>query len=95
MSALKRVLAMFEDASTPLSINEIARQLGVEAPLVDDMIAFWVRKGKLRDTANACTPDSCNRCVRGANGCPFVVPMPKRYECARSEQDFINLRDIQ
>lgn len=83
MSLLKDVLDAFKDTAQPLSLAQLARRLDVEQGLVEDMIAYWVQKGKLRDAsiANACnTPRHCASCAIGKNGCPFVMQMPKRYE---------------
>ncbi len=78
MSVLKQVLEVFQETRQPLSIPQIARQLGIETALVEEMIAFWVRKGKLRDVS-ACT-DNCQTCSSRAGGCPFIVQIPRRYE---------------
>lgn len=67
-------------ATQPISSHEIARELGVDAATVEDMIAFWVRKGKLRDV-NACTTCSTGSC----GGCPFVVNLPKQYQLIMPE----------
>lgn len=90
MSTLKQVLEVFKDTSQPLTMNQIARQLSLEPPVLEDMIAFWVRKGRLRDVS-ACD-DTCNcgtacsSCSFGATGCPFVVQMPKRYEFVEPDE---------
>ena len=84
MSTLKQVLAVFENTSQPLTIAQIARQLDVAPGVVEDMITFWVRKGRLRDM-NACG-DTCNCGSCGVAGsCPFVVKMPGRYELVSRE----------
>ena len=67
---------VFENTTQPLTIAQIARQLEVEQGLVEDMIAFWVRKGRLRLTQ--CT-ENCATCGT-AGSCPFVMKMPGRYE---------------
>jgi len=84
MSKLKQILAVFTEASQPLSTQQIAIQLDLQPELVEDMIAFWVRKGKLRDV-NECS-DDCGTCGAGSAGCPFVINMPKRYECVIVEE---------
>ncbi|MFP4321832.1 MAG: FeoC-like transcriptional regulator [Anaerolineales bacterium] len=78
MSKLKQVLRAFQEANEPLSITQIAHQVGTEPAMVEDMIAFWVRKGKLRNIQDCA--DSCGTCGPKSGGCPFVMHMPKRYE---------------
>ena len=81
MSTLKQVLTVFRETSQPLSLNQIARELAIEPAVLEDMIAFWVRKGKLRDVSTCA--DDCGSC--GVWVCPFVMQMPKRYEFVEEE----------
>ena len=79
-TGLRDVLTLFETAERPLTINEMARRLEITPGMLESMIDYWVRKGKLRD---ASTVRSCNTCG-GAEGCPFVGKMPRRYVLADS-----------
>ncbi len=69
---------MFEQASVPLSLGQVARELGVERGTLEGMIEHWVRKGKLRAVSDEQMCSSCD----GARGCPFVARLPRRYELA-------------
>lgn len=73
---LRQVLGVFEQASVPLSLGQVARELGIERGALEGMIDHWVRKGKLRAVSEDHTCGSCG----GARGCPFVARMPRRYE---------------
>lgn len=75
-SKLRAVLNAFEDTSYSLSINELAMRLDVTPGMLEGMIAHWIRKGKIRETSNA---SQCTACG-GADGCPFMLHMPRTYE---------------
>lgn len=104
MSMLRQVLAAFKDTVQPLSLSQLARQLDVDQALVEDMIGYWVRKGKLRDSSleNSCASGGCGGCTVGAGSCPFVVEMPRRYELVTDDnpntvsqpKGFIQIHDI-
>lgn len=82
-TTLRQVLTAFEQADAPLSLADLARRLDVSPEMVENMIHYWVRKGKLREsTDTACTPgeSACASCGIGKNGCPFVVTMPRSFE---------------
>jgi hypothetical protein len=81
-TVLRQVLDVFEQTTGPLSLAQVARELGVERGVLDGMIQHWVRKGKLRETNG--DGQICGSCG-GAEGCPFVTPMPRRYELANGD----------
>jgi hypothetical protein len=82
-STLRQVLTIFETAEEPLSLPQIARELDVSAARLEEMIQFWVRKGKIRMSGSM---TDCGTC--GKNGaCPFVLAMPRTYELVREEDD--------
>jgi hypothetical protein len=69
---LQRVLEAFEAADGPRSLDDLSRELGIERGALDGMIAFWVRKGRLRESSGACgeaRPD-CS-CGEHPGGCSF------------------------
>ncbi|MFN8528546.1 MAG: FeoC-like transcriptional regulator [Anaerolineae bacterium] len=74
-TTLRQVLEYFEQHHGTISLPELARQLGIERSMLEPMLEFWVRKGKLRDTS----APACVTCG-SAEGCPFVVTLPHRYE---------------
>ncbi len=75
MTSLREVLAVFESSPAPLSVEAAARQLSVERGILESMVEFWVRKGKLR-------PVNCATC--GLNGsCPLLARIPLMYEVVR------------
>ncbi|MCI0712039.1 MAG: FeoC-like transcriptional regulator [Chloroflexi bacterium] len=79
MSALRDVLTAFEQSSGPISLQRLAQQLDISPPVLEDMIHFWVRKGKVRETGDA---ETCNTCG-SVRGCPFVMNLPRRFELVR------------
>lgn len=80
-STLRQVLTIFETAEEPLSLPQIARKLDVSAARLEEMIQFWVRKGRIRISKSV---TDCGAC--GKNGaCPFVLELPRTYELVREE----------
>jgi hypothetical protein len=80
---LWKVLHEVEAARAPLDLNELSRRLDVERSVLDGMIQFWVRKGRLVDDAapagqatTACAAHGCAHCS-GAQACPFTMKMPR------------------
>ena len=80
---LWQVLHAVEAAQAPLDLNELSRRLDVERSVLDGMIQFWVRKGRLVDDAatagqvtDACAAHGCGGCS-GAQGCPFTMKMAR------------------
>jgi len=78
-TTLRTVLQAFERAETPLSLGQLAVELSVAPGLLEGMIDFWVRKGRLRESGNEAS--ACGSCgQKGA--CPLVIKMPRRFELA-------------
>ena len=79
MSVLRDVLAQFERADAPLSVRQMARELDISPAMLEGMLAYWVRKGKLRRVQPG---QACNTCGRAAK-CPLVAHLPPAYELVR------------
>jgi hypothetical protein len=78
-SQLREVLNRFTDQSTPISINQMARDMHIDVGVLHDMIDYWVRKGKLREVNS--NGEACHTCgIKGT--CPFIVALPRYYELA-------------
>lgn len=80
---LWEVLHAVETAQSPLDLNELSRRLKIDRGVLDDIIQFWVRKGRLVEnvgTGNvACTaasPHACSSCASHGD-CPFTMKMPR------------------
>ena len=80
MATLRQVLDHFENQTGAISLPAMARELKVEQPMLQEMIDFWVRKGRLREVSSPV----CGNCS-GAGGCPFVYSLPRSYELARGD----------
>jgi len=82
-TTLRQVLNAFQDASKPLSLTQLARQLDITPAMAEDMIRYWVRKGKLRENVDGSSCDmetpGCS-CGGGQNGCPYIILLPRSYE---------------
>jgi hypothetical protein len=80
-STLRQVLTMFETAVAPLSLQQMAHELGVSLEQLEGMIQHWVRKGKIRESGSVTECGTCGH--KGA--CPFVMEMPRSYELATAD----------
>lgn len=75
-TTLRAVLNAFEQADRPLSITQLAADLDITPAMLEGMIDYWVRKGRLRESGG--TAD-CGTCSKGDH-CPLVIKMPRRFE---------------
>lgn len=83
-SQLREVLNRFADQSEPISVNRMARDMGLEPGVLHGMIDYWVRKGKLREVNS--TTQSCTTCgIKSA--CPFIVALPRYYELVQGDTE--------
>lgn len=82
---LRAVLDQFATASGPVSLAEMAQHLQLEPGILEGMIAYWVRKGRLREVFAMSSGAGCARCGI-SDSCPFVVPMPRTYELVRESE---------
>jgi hypothetical protein len=83
---LRQVLEELKTARGPVNMNDLARQLGVDRDVLESMIEFWVRKGRLQDDDQAlaailetCTGGDCAGSCPGPQACPFVMKMPRTF----------------
>lgn len=83
---LREVLKAVEASAGGTDLRTLSRDLGIERNALEGMIAYWVRKGRLVDSASrsehagaetetcaSCGPRAC----AGADTCPFVVVAPR------------------
>lgn len=87
---LREVLAAFEQGGS-MSLGEMSRRYNVDPAVLDDMIQFWVRKGRLRD---ACNIGGCGTCHLSGS-CAAVTPaanQPHRYELVTERRTAISLK---
>lgn len=81
-STLRAVLTAFEQSKAPLSLAQLAADLSVPPAILEGMIDFWVRKGRLQETGTV--GSACAACGHGKS-CPLVVKTPRRYELVTGE----------
>lgn len=76
MSPLRRLLEEITAAHEPVSLDEIARRVGVTRDEAGSMVAYWTRKGRLTadDLTAACPATGCGGCALGRNGKPGCGP---------------------
>ena len=85
---LRDLLRLVETAEGPISLADLGRQLGVDAAVLDGMLQYWVRKGRLvmdgRAGSVACSGGctsmggGCGSCS-GVASCPFMARLPVTY----------------
>jgi len=76
MTKLKEVLAAFENSTCPMTAPRLAQELHLSENMVEEMIAFWIRKGKLRKVETTLVCSSCH----SASTCALLVNLPAVYE---------------
>ena len=83
---LHQVISEIKNSQGAVSVKEIGQKLNIEPTAVEDMIEFWVRKGRLKvdqnfspqsDLAGGCA--GCTSSCTGAEQCPFVMKLPKTF----------------
>ncbi|MGB9632121.1 MAG: FeoC-like transcriptional regulator [Chloroflexaceae bacterium] len=74
---LEQVLQALETASGPVSLNELSQRLRIDPGVLEDIIAFWVRKGRLRAVAGGVCGGGCSSCGPQAEVCVFSAGGPR------------------
>ncbi len=87
-TTLRQVLKLFEESSRPLSMAEIARDLDVEAGVLEGMLQYWVHRGRLREASTDAA--LCPMCSK-RESCAIMPDMPRRYELVSGSQSEIPL----
>lgn len=72
MSPLRQILKEITASRGGVSLDEIARRVGVSRGEAESMVGYWVRKGRLsaEDMAAACPSGGCGGCAHGDDGKP-------------------------
>ncbi len=83
---LSQILHEITSAREPVSLSVLSHKLGIERSALEGMLAYWVRKGRLRNDDKpveaadaACTSGSCGSFCPSVSGCPFIAKMPRTY----------------
>jgi|WetSurSiteA1Bulk_404760.scaffolds.fasta_scaffold368244_2 hypothetical protein len=79
MVRLRDVLAAFERGET-ISLAQLAKNLDVEVAVLDTMIQFWVRKGKIREVCSSGA--HCEKCGSHSE-CSITTTVSRRYELVK------------
>lgn len=75
-SKLGQVLESFENSPGSKSLLALARELNLSRSQTENLVDYWVRKGRIRVVAQQ--PD-CQTCG-SEKACPFIFEMPRYYE---------------
>ncbi len=78
---LHQLLHEIEKATGPITIQELSHRLNLEPGVASDMVAFWVRKGRLAAGESASTPHTshCGGDCQGPSACHFIARVPESY----------------
>ena len=81
---LRQVLQELESSTGPVDLNALSRKLDVERSALEGMVAFWVRKGRLKDDyaaalAGSCARGDCAASCPDADSCPLVTKLPRSF----------------
>jgi len=73
---LRQLLEYMENTTGGYSLETAARELDVSVRQAENMLDFWIRKGRIRKSA-AIT--DCGSCASSGE-CPFILDMLTTYE---------------
>jgi hypothetical protein len=78
---LHQLLHEIEQANGPITIQELSQRLHLDPGVVADMVAFWVRKGRLVLGADTATPPAhhCGSDCQGTVACHFIARLPEQF----------------
>lgn len=78
---LHQLLHEIEQATSPITIQELSHRLNLEPGVVAELVAFWVRKGRLA-AGTAAAPTHAHHCggdCQGPAACHFIACIPDQY----------------
>jgi len=75
-SKLRLLLEYVEESPGGISLQELARDLGLSISQAENMLEYWVRKGHLQAVSPA--PD-CAGCASGSK-CSLLIDFPSTYQ---------------
>ena len=83
---LHKVLREIQSSAGPVNLNELSRKTGIERSALGGMIAYWVRKGRLKDdkeeliaVMQVCNPAGCGGTCPGPEDCTFTMKILSTY----------------
>ena len=84
---LREVLKELETAQTPVTLNALSRKLGIEPQVLEAMLEYWVRQGRLQESTQllkqaddaGCAQGSCGSSCHGPSHCSFIAKIPRAF----------------
>jgi hypothetical protein len=88
---LQQVLHEVQQAEGSVSIAALSRRLNIEPGVLEGMIVYWIRKGRLKESSPfaGCDAGGCGTsCGSGSSpeGCPFIGKMPRMISLATDDE---------
>jgi predicted ArsR family transcriptional regulator len=72
---LRQLLEYIENSQGGISLGRVAKDLEISVNQVENMLEYWVRKGRLQISEPS--PD-CGSCASNGS-CPYLVEIPHIY----------------
>ena len=79
---LRQLLEYVEDSPGGISLQVMARDLDLSIRQAENMMEYWVRKGRLQAVGPA--PD-CAGCASGSS-CSFLIDFPATFQIATEDK---------
>ena len=74
---LNQVLKAVEESQGPVRLQELSRKLNIDPAVLDSMLEFWIRKGRIRRAEQDYHGCDETDCPAGCRICS-VKPLTKR-----------------
>jgi len=78
---LNQVLHEIENSQGPITIRELSRKLAIDPNVLEGMIQFWVRKGRITSDEDLSSGENalCSKSCSGTSDCVYITKMPKTF----------------
>jgi len=90
MTKLRQLLETIENADRGISLQEIARELDISLNRAENMLEYWVRKGRLQIVEPA---SGCSDCS-SKGSCSYLLAFPKILRIAGEDPSEYSSEDM-
>ncbi len=82
-TVLTRTLEIIENRETPLSLTDLAREIGQTRARTQEIVEYWIRRGRIQQSGSDKDCGSCGH----KNGCPFILDQPRTFQVVDKSGD--------
>ena len=86
---LRQLLDLIENSQSGISLRRIARELDLSVGQVENMLDYWVQKGRLQIMEPAA---KCQACA-SSTGCSYLIDFPRILRISDGEE--LNISEVQ